>query len=183
MQILNDDRRYGAVAQSLHWVIAALIVVMFLLGWYMTGLPLGPDKIKIYNLHKSIGVLILALVVLRVIWRLVSRPPPLPAEMAGWEHAAARASHALLYLLLFAQPLIGIAHSGAANFPVVVFGSFTLPALVGPDEALKKLLGAAHFWGGWAMLALVSLHIAAALRHHLVVKDDVLRRMLPGGGG
>ncbi len=182
MQVLNDERRYGAVAQGLHWLIAALIVVMFGLGWYMTGLPLGPDKIKIYNLHKSIGVLILGLAVLRLVWRLISRPPPLPAEMPDWERAAARTSHALLYLLLFAQPLIGIAHSGAANFPVVVFGSFTLPALVGPDEALKKLLGAAHFWTSWAILGLVCLHVAAALRHHLVVKDDVLRRMLPGGG-
>lgn len=183
MQLKNDERRYGAVAQSLHWIIAILIFVMFGLGWTMTDLPLGPDKIKTYNLHKSIGVLILALVAIRLAWRLYTPAPPLPAGMAGWERAAARASHGLLYLLLFAQPLIGIAHSGAANFPVVVFDSLTLPALVGPDEGLKKLLEGAHHWVGRVILALVLLHVAAALRHHFFVKDDVLRRMLPGRQG
>jgi len=180
MQLRNDGQRYGALAQLLHWVIAALVVVMFVVGWYMTDLPLGPDKIKVYNLHKSFGVLILALMALRLLWRFTSPAPPLPAGMPGHERAAATASHVLLYLLILAQPVIGILHSAAANFPVVVFGLFTLPALAGPSEPLKDALGAAHFWLGWAILGLVCLHVAAALRHHFLLKDDILRRMLPG---
>ena len=99
--------------------------------------------------------------------------------MAEWQKRAAGASHFLLYLLIFAQPVIGILHSNAANFPVVVFDSVTLPSLIGPDEATKTLLGAAHYWGSWLILAIVGVHAAGALYHHLVLKDDVLRRMLP----
>ena len=183
MQLKNDAQRYGALAQGLHWLIATLVVGMFLVGWYMEGLPLGPDKIKIYNLHKSFGVMILALMALRLIWRLISPPPPLPAGMPGHERAAAAASHTLLYLLILAQPVIGILHSNAANFPVVVFGLFSLPALTGPSEALKNALGAAHYWVAWAILGLVCVHVAAALRHHFLLKDGILRRMLPGGSG
>ena len=180
MQWRNDASRYGALSQGFHWVIAALIVALFLIGWYMEDLPLGPDKIRIYNLHKSIGVLVLALATLRLFWRLASPPPSLPSEMASWQKGAAAASHFLLYLLIFAQPVIGILHSNAANFPIVVFGSVTLPSLIGPDEATKGLLGAAHFWGSWAILGIVVVHVLGALYHHIVLKDDVLRRMLPG---
>lgn len=181
MQVRNDGQRYGALAQLFHWTIAALVVVMFAVGGYMTDLPLGPDKIEVYNLHKSLGVVILALMALRLIWRFVSPAPPLPAGMPGHERAAAAASHALLYLLILAQPTIGILHSNAANFPVVVFGLFTLPPLAGPSEALKAALETAHFWVAWAILGLVCIHVAAALRHHFLLKDDILRRMLPGG--
>ena len=181
MRWRNDETAYGALAQGFHWLIFALIVALFAIGWYMEDLPLGPDKIKIYNLHKSIGVLVLSLAVLRLLWRFITPPPPLPSGMADWERRAAAASHVMLYLLIFAQPVIGILHSNAANFPVVVFGSLTLPAVIGPSEALKKALGAAHYWGSWAILGMVVLHAGAALRHHFVVKDDVLRRMLPGG--
>ena len=173
--------RYGSIAQAAHWIVFLLVVALFAIAWYMTGLPLGPEKIRIYNLHKSIGVLVLALMVLRLVWRRVSPPPPLPSDMADWERLAARASHILLYTLLLAQPLVGIVHSWSANFPVVVFGLFTLPNLTGPSEALKEFLGALHFWIGWGLLGLIAVHAAAALRHHFVLRDDVLRRMLPGG--
>ena len=182
MRLTNSDTRYGALAQLLHWLVAVLVLGLIAVGWYMTGLPLAPETIKVYNLHKSFGVLVLTLMVLRLLWRLASPAPPLPATMSGAERAAAKASHLLLYLLLFAQPVIGILHSNAANFPIVVFDSVTLPALIGPDDALKKTLATVHFVSGWSILALVGLHVAAALRHHIVLKDDVLRRMLPGGG-
>jgi cytochrome b561 len=172
---------YGAVAKSLHWLVALLVVAMFLIAWYMFDLPIGPEKIKIYNLHKSIGILIGFLMLLRLAWRLAVVPaPPLPATMATWERGAAHASHAALYLLLIAQPLVGWLHSSAANFPVVVFGLFTLPPLVAPSESLKQQLAAAHYVIALAILVLVALHVAAALRHHFLLKDEVLRRMLPG---
>jgi cytochrome b561 len=177
--IRNDVTRYGAVAQTLHWLIAALVVVMFGLGWYMGDLPLGPRKLELYQLHKSIGLTIFALAVLRLCWRLTHPAPPLPAHMAPWERAAARTSHALLYAMLLIQPMIGFLQSNAANFPVVVWGVLPLPALIAPDEPLADRLVDVHEWGARIILFLVLLHIAAALRHHFWLKDDVLRRMLP----
>ena len=177
--IRNDVTRYGAVAQTLHWLIAALVVVMFGLGWYMGDLPLGPRKLELYQLHKSIGLTIFALAVLRLCWRLTHPVPPLPAHMAPWERAAARTSHALLYAMLLIQPMIGFLQSNAANFPVVVWDVLPLPALIAPDEPLADRLVDVHEWGARIILFLVLLHIAAALRHHFWLKDDVLRRMLP----
>lgn len=177
----NDEARYGAVAQALHWLIAALIFVMFGLGWYMADLPLGQHKFDMYQLHKSLGVTIFLLVIVRLLWRWRNPAPPLPATMPGWERAAAHATHGLLYLMLLAQPLIGFLQSNAANFPVVWWGSVPLPALIGPDEALGEDLVGVHEWGSRLILLLLVLHVVAALRHHFVIRDDILRRMLPGG--
>lgn len=179
MQVRNNEHRFGALAQSLHWTTVALVVALILVALYMTGLPLGPDKIRVYNLHKSLGVLVLLLTLLRLFWRWASPPPPLPRDMAAWERQAAKASHFLLYLLLFAQPLAGIIHSWSANFPVVVFGAVTLPNLTGPNPDLKALLEILHAWMGWTLCGVFLAHAAAALRHHFLLKDDVLRRMLP----
>jgi cytochrome b561 len=175
----NDEARYGAVAQALHWLIAALVVVMFGLGWYMTDLPLGQEKFDLYQLHKSIGITILALAAARLLWRLFNPAPPLPASMRPWERAAARTSHVLLHLMLFAQPLIGFLQSNAANFPVVWWGVVRLPPLIRADEALAETLLEAHRWNSRLLLALVLVHAGAALRHHFVLRDGVLRRMLP----
>ncbi len=180
MRLRNGEGRYGAVAQLIHWVTVALVVALIVIAAYMTDLPLGPEKIKVYNLHKSLGVTVLALTLLRLAWRWISPPPALPSGMAGWERLAARTSHLLLYLLLFAQPVIGIVHSWAANFPVVVFGWFALPNLIGPNPGLKEVLEETHHFLGWALCGLFLLHAGAALRHHFQLKDDVLRRMLPG---
>ena len=175
----NDETRYGSVAQVLHWLIAALVVVMFGLGWYMAGLPLGQHKFDMYQLHKSVGITILALAAVRLLWRLFNPAPPLPASMPSWERTAARVSHALLYLMLFAQPLIGFLQSNAANFPVVWWGVVRLPPLIGTDEPLAETLLEGHVWNSRLLLALVLIHAAAALRHHFLLRDDVLRRMLP----
>jgi cytochrome b561 len=175
----NDLARYGIVAQVLHWLIAALIVVMFGLGWYMGDLPLGQRKFELYQLHKSLGLTILTLAAIRLVWRLFNPAPPLPPAMPRWERAAARVSHALLYAMLFVQPVIGFLQSNAANFPVVWWGVVPLPPVLGSDEALAETLLGVHQWGSRVLLALVLVHVAAALRHHFVLKDDVLRRMLP----
>lgn len=175
----NDQARYGTVAQTLHWLIAALIFIMFGLGWYMTDLPLGQHKFDMYQLHKSIGITILSLAAVRLLWRVFNPAPPLPASLKPWERTAAHTSHALLYLMLFAQPLIGFLQSNAANFPVVWWGFVRLPALIGSDENLGEALLEVHVWNSRLLLALVLVHAGAALRHHFVLKDDVLRRMLP----
>lgn len=172
--------RYGAVAQVFHWLIAVLIFIMLALGNYMEDLPLGTRKLELYQLHKSIGITIGILVVLRLLWRLSHPPPALPAGMKPWERLAAGVVHGLLYMMLFVMPLIGFLQSNAANFPVVLWGFVPLPPLIGPDEALSETLVNLHGIGGNLLAVLVIIHVAAALRHHFMLKDDVLRRMLPG---
>jgi cytochrome b561 len=176
----NDARRYGAVAQTLHWLIAALVFVMFGLGWYMTDLPLGQRKFDLYQLHKSLGLTIFTLVVLRLGWRLLNPAPPLPAHMARWERSVARTSHGLLYTLLLVQPTIGYLQSNAANFPLVVWDVLPVPALLAPDEPFAETLAAVHGLVANLIFLLVALHVAGALRHHFWLRDDVLRRILPG---
>lgn len=174
--------RYGAVAMSLHWLVALLVLLQFPLAVYMDAFvePFSQQQFVLFNLHKTIGVTVLLLVALRLAWRLVSPPPPLPTSMPGWERFAAHAGHAGLYLLLFVQPLVGLIHGFASGFPTVLFFAFTLPSPIAADQALTELFGTLHFLVGWSLLALIALHVAAALRHRFLLKDEVLSRMLPG---
>lgn len=178
--IRNDERRWGAVAQALHWLMAVLVIVMLGLGWYMNDLPQGPHQLQMFRLHASLGLTVLALVVIRLCWRLVNRRPAYPPHMRRWERAAAKTTHFLFYALLLIQPAIGYLQSNAANFPLVVWGVLPLPALLAPNEPLAETLIGFHGFIANILGALVLLHIAAALRHHFWLKDDVLRRMLPG---
>jgi cytochrome b561 len=153
---------------------------MFGLGWYMTGLPLtDPLTFELFQRHKTLGIIVLVLVLLRLVWRLTHRPPPWPETMRPWEHLAASGAHWALYALLLFQPIVGILQSNAANFPIVLWGVLPLPALIGQNEALGELLVNLHHLGADALLIVVILHVAAALRHHFWLKDNVLRRMLP----
>lgn len=175
----HSAHRYGGVAQLFHWLIAIMIFVMFGLGWYMTDLEMGAEKFAIYQIHKGIGVTIFALAVLRLLWRLTHPAPPLPATMKGWELFAASGTHWALYALIFLQPVIGVLQSNAANFPIVLWGSIELPALIGQDKAMEETLVGLHHLFAKLMALLVLAHIGAALRHHFMLKDDILTRMLP----
>jgi cytochrome b561 len=170
--------KYSRTARGFHWITVVLVIVMMGVGVYMAGLPLSMEKIKIYNIHKSIGFCILILTVLRLFWRLQNPPPPLPETMKAWEISAAHGAHLALYGLLIAMPVVGMMHSWAANFPVVIFDLFTLPSLMAPDESLKGVLKLAHKIGAIAFAVLILVHALAALKHHWIEKDDVLRRMI-----
>jgi cytochrome b561 len=171
--------RYSVVAQGFHWLIAGLVVTQFALAWTAHDLPLGMHKLAVLARHKSFGMTVLMLAVLRLLWRLFHRPPPLPAGMSKLEKTLARGTHTLFYVLLFAMPLTGWLMSSAKNYSVSWFGRFTWPDLIGKNEQAFELLKSTHEALSFLLLAVAILHILAALKHHFWNKDDVLRRMLP----
>ncbi len=177
--------RYGGVAITLHWLLAALLLGMLGMGWYMTGLPFSPQRLKLYNWHKWAGVAVLALAALRLAWRLAKRPPPLPARVAAamprWQRAAHHGVQGLLIALSLLVPLLGWAYSSAAGFPVVFLGLVPLPDLLAADEALADLVKPWHARLAYMLAALALVHILAALKHHWLDRDGLLARMWPGG--
>lgn len=179
MQLKNDESRYGVVAQLFHWAVVALIIVQYVLANIVDGLPLGPAKIAMLARHKSVGITILALVLLRLIWRWVNTVPAEPLDIPHWQRIAARISHIALYALLLITPLAGWLMSSARNFPVSWFGLVTLPDFIAPNRPAYDFLHGAHEFMAITLLGLALLHIAAALKHHFVDRDNVLRRMLP----
>lgn len=178
--------RYSGTAIALHWLLALLLVVMFVFGVYMTGLPFSPQRLKLYNWHKWTGITVLTLSFLRLLWRLTHRPPALPAAVAAamppWQHWAHHGTHYALYGLFFAVPLLGWAYSSAAGFPIVVFGVLPLPDFVPVNKPLSEAIKPWHGYAAFAMAALVLLHVAAALKHQLIDRDGLMARMLPGRG-
>jgi cytochrome b561 len=179
MPNLSAGHRYGAVAQSLHWIVAALIVAQFALGWTAMDLPLGIHKLSLFARHKSVGMTVLMLAVVRLAWRATHRPPPLPRDMSPLTAWLARATHVAFYVLLFAMPLSGWLMSSAKNYSVSWFGLFTWPNLIGQNERAFDGLRALHDRLSWVLLAIAILHVLAALKHHFWDKDEVLLRMLP----
>ncbi len=179
MQIRNDQQRYGAVAQLLHWSIVVLIITQFSLAFKAGGLPLGPAKIAVLAQHKSFGMTIFALAVLRLIWRLVNPVPAMPQTTVRWQRIAAHLSHGALYALILITPLFGWMMSSARNFPVSWFGVFTFPDLVQPDQARYEFFHEMHEILALTLAGIALLHVAAALKHHFFDRDNVLRRMLP----
>jgi cytochrome b561 len=170
---------YTRTAVSLHWVIALMICAAFPLGVYMHDLPLSPYKLKLFSYHKWIGVTALMLAAVRVAWRLIYRPPELPATMPRWERYAALAMHQLLYALLFAAPLSGWLASSATGFQTVWFGVIPLPDLIGKDKEFGEFLVGMHKYLDYLLLALVGAHVVAALKHHFIAHDDILIQMIP----
>lgn len=178
-----NSERYNAVAVFLHWTIALLIIGMIIVGLTMGDYPIK-YKFLAYNLHKSFGITILVLSLFRLYWRLTHRVPPLPAPMPAWERLAAHASHYAFYFLIIAMPLSGwIMVSADAKFPTVFFTLFEVPQFPLPaaydTHATHEQFEGLHYWLAMGTLGLLAIHIAAALRHHFVDHDSVLRRMLP----
>lgn len=181
MALANTRERWGSVAMAFHWAIVVLILTQFILANMAESLPLGMAKLVTLARHKSVGITILGLALLRLGWRLGNRGhnPPLPADLKPYQRFLAHLTHHGLYLLLFALPLTGWAMSSARNYPVSWFGIVTLPDFVAPDEALFEAMRDTHGVLAGALVALATLHILAALQHHFFRKDNVLRRMLP----
>jgi cytochrome b561 len=171
--------RYTNTAIALHWLIFALIACGFTLAVYMVDLPLSPTKLRYYAWHKWIGVTVFLLALARVAWRLTHRAPALPEPMPAWQRNAARATHVLLYALIVVIPLTGWLYSSAAGVATVYLGVVPLPDLLAKDKLLAEQLKWVHVTLNYTLLAMVIAHAAAALQHHIVLRDDILSRMLP----
>ena len=176
-------KRYTLTAIVLHWLVAVLIISGFALGVTMVDIPgLTPTKLRYFSWHKWIGITVLGLACLRLLWRLSHPAPPLPAGMRGWQTAVASAVHVFLYFLIFAVPVSGYFYSLAAGVPVVYLGIIPLPVLIDPNPEWKPILKQVHYWLNMTLLAGFCIHVAGALKHQLIDRDGVLKRMLPGFG-
>jgi cytochrome b561 len=177
MQIKNSNDQFGLIAIILHWVMAILLIGLLALGLYMVGLPISLEKLKLYGWHKEYGILALMLVIIRIVWRLGNSTPKLSLPLL--EKLAARTVHWAFYGFMFAMPITGWLITSAAGLPASFFGLFNLPNLVAPNPDLIKLFEAVHKWVGYGLIITIVLHTSAALKHHFINKDDILRRMLP----
>jgi len=172
---------YTPTAKLLHWVVAALMIAQFTIAWFMPHIGRDTKPDTIINLHFSLGILILAIVVVRLGWRW-THSEPAPLGIPPWQVRSARVVHAMLYLLLLIIPLLGWMNASWRGFDVTVFGLFRLPRLMATRASGFGWTGDVHIVLSWyVMLTFVGLHVAAALYHALVRRDDVLARMLPSG--
>jgi cytochrome b561 len=177
----NTTDRWGAISQLLHWLIVLLILALGIVGLVMTEMRNSPDKIQIYLLHKSFGLAVLALMALRLLWRLFAGAPrPVPGT-PHWQERIASLTHGALYALVFAMPISGWVLNSAAGYPLRWFNLFNLPAIAGKSESLRELAEEAHEWLFWILIALALVHAAAAIYHHAFQHDATLARMLPRG--
>lgn len=177
--VRNDIKSWTGPAKLFHWLMALLIFAQIALGLVAVSFRISPTKLNLFVWHKSLGMLILALLALRLLWRLMHRVPELPWEMPLWERAAAQLSHFLLYVLMIALPVTGWVISSASNVPFKIFWTLPLPAITAPDKAVADLFAVIHGWLVTLLAVVLAAHVGAALRHHYVKKDTVLARMLP----
>ena len=170
---------YSGVAKTLHWFVFALVLAQYVVAIAMPGIGRGTVPGTLINLHMSIGVVILAVVVLRWLWRIGHPVPLATQDLPGWKQPVARIVHGLLYALLAVNPILGWMNASARDWTITVFGLFRLPHLVAPRSTLGREAGDLHTFLAWTLLALIGLHVAAALYHYFVRNDGVLQRMLP----
>ena len=181
MSLKNPRDHWGAVSQLFHWLIVLMILGMGTVGLVMTQMRNSPDKIQLYLLHKSFGLTVLALIALRLLWRLYAgAPKPVPGT-PHWQERIASLTHGALYALVFAMPISGWVLNSAAGFPLRWFNLFNLPSIAAKNESLHELAEQVHEWLFWTLIAVALVHAAAAIYHHVFQQDATLARMLPRG--
>lgn len=185
MQAANSETRWGWVAIVLHWLVALVIIGLFALGFWMVDLTYYDDWYRQGpHIHRSIGILLFAAMLFRVVWRLVSTPPKPLLTHSRLEVIGAKVGHLVLYLLIFIAMVSGYLISTADGSAISVFGWFEVPSLTSRIKGMEDIAGSVHYWATWALVVLAGLHALAALKHHFIDRDDTLRRMLgkaPGG--
>jgi cytochrome b561 len=175
----EDATRYTMTAIVLHWLIAAAVIILIGWGWWMQTipkLPVGP-RVDAFNLHKSIGMTVLLLMLVRITWRARHLPPRL-MPMPRWQAQLARAVHVLLYVCLIVQPLSGYLGSAFSGYPVRFFG-FVLPAWAPKHDMLKDTLSVVHLVNSWVLVSALALHVAGTVKHALLERDGSFRRIWP----
>lgn len=170
---------YPSTSKWLHWLIAACVLTMIPIAIVMVRVGRGPTQDTLYLLHKSFGILILALMLLRLLNRLIVGAPAPEPSLARWQRTVSSATHGLLYVLLLLMPIVGWLANSAYGAATPFFGLFELPNLVPKDRALADKLFAGHRFTGLVVAGLVLMHIGAALQHFIIHRDRVLQRMLP----
>lgn len=177
---LKNAERWGAVSQTFHWLIVLLILAIATIGLVMVDLPKTPKYFWVYTMHKSLGLIVLSLAVLRLGWRLYAGAPAPVAGTPRWQERIASVTHWLLYALIFAMPLSGWLYDSSSGLrPFRWFGLVEVPKLSPPNESLRALSHSAHETLFWVLVGLVVLHAGAAFYHHLMQNDETLTRMLP----
>jgi cytochrome b561 len=183
MNAMTTPDRYTSVAKFLHWTIALIIIVQIPAGFFMHKMELSETKFTLYQIHKSFGLVILALALFRLGWRLTHKAPPLPDQMARWQKVAARATHVAFYVAIIAIPLAGwlMVSASTIGVPTKLFFVIPVPHLPVPQsEGLADAFAEVHEYLAFTTAALIVIHIGAALKHHYKDHDDILLRMLPG---
>ncbi len=183
LRVRNTTSRWGTAARSFHWIVALLILAQFAVGKVADSLKLSPFKLDMFVWHKSLGVTVLLLVVFRLAWRLTDPPPAPPLNRPAWETKLAATGHYLLYALMFAVPISGWWVSDASRVPFKAYFALPMPDFIEANRSLQEAAEGVHEVLTNLLMLVVIVHIAAALRHHYWLKDDVLRRMLPGRDG
>jgi len=181
MQFKNTATRYGAVTKFFHWTIALLIIALLCVGLYMVNAEKSAAIFAFYNIHKSTGILVLALAFCRVCWHLYTHTPGFVETVKPLERLAATAVHYYLYFCMFAMPMTGWLFSSAKGRTVNFYKLFDLPNLIGPDKELGETLEMLHGYIAYSLIAVICLHAAGALKHFIIDKDVTLQRMLPFG--
>ena len=175
--MMPNSGRYTTFAVILHWIVAAVVIGQFALGWLMQEIPKSPpgQRAAVFNVHKSIGLTILALMLVRLAWRFTHPPPQLP-PMPRWQAWTALANHRFLYALLIVMALAGYLGSSFSGYPVRFFG-IVLPSWAAKNDAMKDLMSSVHLVCAWLLAAAVTLHLLAVVKHALVDHDGILARM------
>lgn len=173
----GESERYTTVARTLHWVVAVLVLAQFIFGWWMQEIPRSPPgpRAEAFNLHKSAGLVILALMAARILWRARHAPPAWP-ELAPWKATLSRTVHLALYAVLIALPVTGYLGSVFSGYPMKFFG-LALPAWGSAQPALKSLMSTLHLGSGWLLAGAVLLHLAGAAHHAVTGYEGLLGRM------
>ena len=180
MPLKSSDQRWGGIAKAFHWLMALGILGTGVLGLVMHEMDRGMAKLNAFAIHKSIGLTVLALFLLRLLWRVADRRPR-DEPMPRLQRIAAHAVHGMLYLFMLALPLSGWLYNSARGYPLQWFKQFNLPALTGKNEDLAELAIDVHEWLFWTLLIVLAAHVGGALVHHFFVRDNTLLRMLPFG--
>ncbi|HYM32201.1 MAG TPA: cytochrome b [Candidatus Cybelea sp.] len=177
--VVDRIQGYDAGAKVFHWLTVALLLAQYAVGWIMPAVKRGTEPEGWINLHMSIGTTILAVAVLRLAWRLLRGAPDPPADLPRWQHVGAAAIHWLLYGLVIAMIFTGWSFASSRGWTIVVFGLVPMPALFAKGSTIGHDLGELHIAVSWTLLAVAAAHVLAALIHEFVLRDTILRRMLP----